>query len=1103
MTPVTNGRKSGFVSRWRKAWEPLQVSSLIVFLLLSAGVILLWYLATTGLRQRQIDNAYATLSAIADFKVQELVEWRRRHLEYGGILMANPAIVDWVASLSANPQDEMRRREVARWLDDVVVRQKFLSAVLVDSRIDRVLANSARGASPREHAARGLAKAIHDRETQLSDLHVVPDLAEAHLDLYVPLFKEDAVVGAFLFRINPRLSLYPMLKSWPLYKSTGESVLLRREGQHAVYLNRLRYVRNEPLTLRVDLDTPNMPEALAVLGMEGPMEGQDYSGDRVLAVMRPVPGTAWCIVTKMRKSEPLEALHSEQRLLTLTGAALINLALFALGFAWYRQKRDLALVQERTEAGRRALAQHYVHLAQYANDIILLADPDWKIIETNERALRSYGCSKEAILGMTLDQFWPLELREESRRLFRKLRQQHVLTFETTHCRADGRKFPVEVSLRFVHESGLQYTQAVIQDITERIQKRLLLERYQALCRHARDIILFVGCDGAILEANDAAAQAYGYSREELLRMNIREVRAMSHRAELAGQLEVAGRQAILFETVHRARSGVEFPVEVSATPVILGEERLILSIIRDVSTRKGVESALKVSEQNLRQVMDIVPQAIYARDSEGRIILVNRRFAELSGKTPDELIAGAFSAPAELAQATDAEVLRARSPVIIPEETWQEPDGTLHVMQTTKTMFLPAGNGKPAVLSVSADITESKHLQEQLLHAQKMESVGRLAGGVAHEFNNLLQAMMGFSEILLGRMRENDPNRADVVEIDKAAKRAGTLTAQLLAYSRKQVMDPRVRNINEIVQGVTGFLNHLLEQSVRLALTLDPRIRSVRVDAGQIEQVLMNLVVNARDAMPSGGTVSISTREAQFVEEDILHIPGAHAGAFVCLSVGDTGVGMDSETRAHMFEPFFTTKAMGKGTGLGLAMVYGIVKQHGGWIDVFSEVGLGSVFRIYLPVAEAEEAQGLLRRETLRIPAEFRGIRILVVEDDDAVRQFAARALKDRGFRVFACDNREEALAVYTRHGMAFDMVFADIVLPDGNGLELARSLCGRSAGMHVLLTSGYLDVHDRWPEIQARPWPFLQKPYSADGLVDAVVESLKTVVKEEGAGG
>lgn len=1097
MKSTSEGRNSGQGAVPVRKWEALSKSSVAVFILLSIGVCALWIYALSGYRQRQLDDAFASLRAIADLKVEELMQWRHSHLDYGESLMRNPATAGWVSSVVESPRDGAARQEAVMWMQGLMQQYDFLDVVLVNPELDVVLASSSSSAAISPGARAGLRKAFDHGAAELSDLHVAPQAQETHLDLYVPIYrgqgKDRIPVGAFLFRIDPGRMLYPVVRSWPLRDESGECLLVRREGHEVVYLNRLRTGANAPLALRTDLSATNFPAALAVLGMEGPVEGLDYRGAAVLAVNQPVPGTGWWLTVKKDRQEIMAALRPLELLLTLTGVALINLALFAFGFSIYRQRKALTLARAREESERFALSRHYLNLAKYANDIILLTDERQKVIEANERALHSYGYTRGGMLALPFKALWPANRRGDCAQALRRTEHEHAVTIETVHCRADGSTFPVEVSLRAIDESGVKWTQAVVRDITERIQRRLFFDRYQALCRNARDIILFVDKTGAILDANEAAERAYEYTREELTRLRIHDIRAASHVDGVDEQLAKAASDGVLFETAHRTKSGRVFPVEVNAAAVTIGGERIILGIIRDITQRKRVEQALISSEQNLKHIMDVVPQVIYARDEGGRIMLVNRRFAEMAGKTQEELTGGVQTAFTEQCRGADADVLRSGKPAFIPEETWTEDDGTIHTMQTTKTVFVPSGQSRPAVLSVSTDISESKQLQAQLLHAQKMESVGRLAGGIAHDFNNLLQAIQGFNEILMNRMDDDDPGRQDAMEIAKAAKRAGILTKQLLAYSRRQVMDPQVRDLNAIIDGALAFLKRLMGETIQMAVNLDAETRPVRVDTSQIEQVLMNLVVNARDAMPSGGRITISTTAVRLTEADVLHIPDAHAGSFVCLSVGDTGMGISEEILPHIFEPFFTTKGLGSGTGLGLAMVYGIVKQHGGWVTVYSQLKMGTIFRLYFPVADQPVESEGHHEEQPMAPDDLRMSRILVVEDEDMVRQFAARALKDRGFLVYSSRTVAEAMETFTEQRGAFDLVFTDVVLPDGNGVDLAKAVRSRKPDVRLLFTSGYMDVRDRWPEIVDQQWLFLQKPYPVAPLIENVIAALK----------
>jgi len=387
----------------------------------------------------------------------------------------------------------------------------------------------------------------------------------------------------------------------------------------------------------------------------------------------------------------------------------------------------------------------------------------------------------------------------------------------------------------------------------------------------------------------------------------------------------------------------------------------------------------------------------------------------------------------------------------------------------------------------------ERSTIEAQLRHTQKMEAIGRLAGGVAHDFNNLLTPITGYSQLLLSRLEDHNPLRKDIEEIKKAAERAASLTRQLLAFSRKQVLQPEVLDLNAVVADMEKLLRRLIGEDIELVTALEPGLESVKADPGQIEQVIMNLAVNARDAMPEGGRLIIKTENVTLDEEHCKVIPEARPGKFVCLSVTDTGVGMDKETLQHIFEPFFTTKEGGKGTGLGLSVVYGIVKQHEGWIDVSSVPGRGATFKVYLPVfygeREAEQQEAISWREL-----QGSGKRILLVEDEAGVRKFATGVLGENGYEVFEAASAKEAMDIFEREKGRFHLVFSDVVLPDKNGLQLVDQLLSRKPGLRILLSSGYTEEKSQWSVIRERGFRFLQKPYALPDLLQAVKEAIET---------
>jgi signal transduction histidine kinase/CheY-like chemotaxis protein len=387
--------------------------------------------------------------------------------------------------------------------------------------------------------------------------------------------------------------------------------------------------------------------------------------------------------------------------------------------------------------------------------------------------------------------------------------------------------------------------------------------------------------------------------------------------------------------------------------------------------------------------------------------------------------------------------------------------------------------------------LQELRETQDQLLQAQKMEAVGRLAGGVAHDFNNLLTAISGYAELLSCDDSLSERAHDDVDQVRKAADQAAALTRQLLAFSRRQPLQPVVMDLNKIVVDMEAMLRRLISEDIELVTVLGENACQTKVDPGQLEQVIINLAVNARDAMPEGGRLTIATREVTLDERACAAIHDARPGSFVCLSIEDTGSGIEREVIDQIFEPFFSTKGPTKGTGLGLAVVYGIIRQHGGWINVYSEPNQGTAFKVYLPsVGSTQSVAAEGAAEGAPEAARGEGQRILLVEDEEAVRNLASRALRENGYDVFEAGAYEEAIELFERENGQFDLIFSDVVLPDKSGIRLIDDLLSRRPDLQVLVSSGYTDQKSQWPIIQEKGLRFLQKPYSIVDLLGTVDE-------------
>jgi PAS domain S-box-containing protein len=506
--------------------------------------------------------------------------------------------------------------------------------------------------------------------------------------------------------------------------------------------------------------------------------------------------------------------------------------------------------------------------------------------------------------------------------------------------------------------------------------------------------------------------------------------------------------------------------------------------------------SALTLQQLLLQKVIDTDPSLIFVKDFDGRFVLVNRAVAEIYACAVEDLL-GKTDADFNTNQAevqhfltNDREVMTSGEPKLIAEEPVTNPaTGVTRWFQTIKVPLVLPGHDR-MMLGVGTDITPRRQLEEQLRQSQKMEAVGRLAGGIAHDFNNVLTAILGYSQMLLADLPEGDQRREDVQEIEHAATRAATLTRQLLAFSRRQVLQPQILDLNGLVENLDKFLRRLIGEDIDLRVRPSPDLWLVSADHGQMEQVIMNLVVNSRDAMPTGGKLTLETAnvtlDSQYAQRHIAVTPGD----YVMLAVSDTGTGMDEETQARVFEPFFTTKASGQGTGLGLSTVYGIVKQSGGNIWVYSEPGRGTTFKIYLPrESRATEPTAAVRRE----PTELTGTEtILLVEDEDAVRSLAGKVLRGLGYTVLEAAQGREAMEIAARQGSGVDLLLTDVVMPEFSGAELSRYLMGLQPSLKVLYMSGYTDEAIIHHGVLSANIAYLQKPFTPTALATKVREVL-----------
>jgi two-component system cell cycle sensor histidine kinase/response regulator CckA len=632
--------------------------------------------------------------------------------------------------------------------------------------------------------------------------------------------------------------------------------------------------------------------------------------------------------------------------------------------------------------------------------------------------------------------------------------------------------------------------------VAERKRIAEKLSQLASIIECSNDAIVIHTLDGTIVSWNVGAESIYGYSAGEVLGQPREIILPDGQPDELNAILEQLklGKRIQLYEAVHIRKDGQRIDVSMMISPVKDASEKVVgaAAITRDISDRKK-------AEERFYKAFNASPEPItIANLADGRFVDVNESFLHVTGFRREEVI-GRTSLELNFWDRTEdykhlVGALEERGSVRDMEITFLAKSGERRTGLNSAEVIDIAG--QKCILAIFKDITERKTLEAKLRQAQKMESIGRLSGGIAHDFNNLLGVIIGYGSVLEERMEVDSDLRKGVQEIKKAGQRAAALTRQLLAFSRQQVLEPKVLSLNTVVADIGKMLLRLIGEDIELTTLLQPELGRVKADQGQIEQVIMNLAVNARDAMPRGGKLMIETRNVE-VDENLAeqHAPTV-PGRYVSLAVTDTGFGMDKETQSHIFEPFFTTKEKDKGTGLGLSVVYGVVKQSGGYIWVNSEVGKGTTFKIYLPRVEA----AVDRDNRQPCVKSLKGSEtILLVEDEESLRALTRSLLVQSGYTVLETNNGARALEIARDYQGSIHLLLTDVVLPGIGGSVLAEKMATQYPAMKVLFMSGYTDNTVAAQGVVEEGTFLLQKPFEPEALRNKVREVFDSAARKD----
>jgi two-component system, cell cycle sensor histidine kinase and response regulator CckA len=757
--------------------------------------------------------------------------------------------------------------------------------------------------------------------------------------------------------------------------------------------------------------------------------------------------------------------------------------------------------RSRIERELRHSQEKYAKMIHSSPDAITLRSlPDRRYLEVSEGFVRLTGYTAEEVIGKTPSEVGIWSDDSPHSEILENLRRDgEVREVEFAFRTKAGEHRYATVSAVQLTLGTESYMLSISRDITERKRVEERLSQLAAIVDSSVDAIIGKTLDGTIVSWNTGAEAVYGYSSAEAVGQSIAILTPAEQQYEGDQLLDrlARGEKIDHHETTRIRKDGRRIIVSFTLSPIHDASGKIVgaSAISRDITERRRVEQDLQRSEARFASLVQDAPYGIYRVTLHGQFLQVNPALVRMLGyQSEAELLncnieTDVYAKPEFRKQLID-DYWRDRNFRDV-EVHWKRKDGERIIVRLSgRPVERPAG--ELAYFEVFAeDITERRFLERQLLQSQKMDAVGRLAGGVAHDFNNLLGVILGQTELLQDELDSSPSVHRRAEAIDHAARRAAELTKQLLAFSRQQFIEPRVVDTNAMVRDIEKLLKRLIGEDVELTIHLQPNAGNIKVDPSQLEQILMNLAVNARDAMPDGGRLILETAYVELDEAYARQHLGAKAGDFVMLVVSDTGTGMDAQTMARIFEPFFTTKTEGRGTGLGLSTVYGVVKQNNGYIMPYSEVGHGTTFRVYFP--RVRETPDL--RDKKSNQEEFaKGCEtILIVEDEEALRELARELLEANGYKVIEAERGEKAIQLVEHSQTSIDLLLTDVVMPGIGGKQLAKALLELRPGLHVLYMSGYTDdvINNRGlPENTL----LLPKPFTRALLLRKVREALDT---------
>ena len=1087
------------------------IRAILVFLIVVAAVLLIAVLHFQRVQRQYRAGIEAQLSTIADLKVRELQQWREERFGDARVLYHNTLFADVVDHYFARPADQSAYEQLQTWLREIQVSYRYAGVQLIDSQGRIRLSVPEQTALTPDQYAQEMAEASRAREVSFLDFHRDAPGDPIHLSLIVPILPGAGAkepIGALVLRIDPDVYLYPLLERWPGLHRTGETLLVRQEGDSVVFLNNLKYHRSAALNLRVPMDDPHLPAARAIQGESGIITGKDYRDRRVAAALQPVPDSPWYMVARMETGEIYAPLRQQLWwVIFMTTAVLLSVGL-AGAFYWERHEKLHYLALSRSRAKHQATLRSI-------GDGVIITDADGMVNYLNPMAESMTGWASDDAQGRPATEIFQVVNEETEEPVDNPaeyvLREgkQVGLANHSLLISKDGRRIPIADSGAPIRTEQDEVFGVVLvfQDQTEERENARRIaaseSRYRGLFEH--------------MESGFALHEVLTDAEEKPIDSRFLEMNAAFTRLTRISRAAIGERVTEVFPDLFSepedwiTRFG---NVALDGTPTQFvacsntlerwfavsaysPEPGTFATILHDITAHKETELELRRNEEWFRTLTETAPDVIILHGLDGTIHYVNHAAESLLGRQPGEVVGRSvvdFFPPDEqtdmrhrqqVRKSGDQETLQYETEII-------DSEGQPVPIEARSTPVRTGAHDETRIMVVARDLRERRALERQLLHAQQVEALGQVAGGIAHDFNNVLNTISNAVQLI-------DMNTTEVPTIGKYLKMAmtsitqgQTITNRLVTFTQQGSSETRSVALQPFLEEMRDIVVHILPKNIEIVVSIPDTPALVKANPDEIRQVLMNLCINAKQAMPDGGGITLGYREPA-PEEVSTHVSDDGGQSFWCVTVTDTGPGIAPEVQEHIFEPFFTTKVRTEGAGLGLAIAHKIVRNHDGWIAVQSIPDEGTTFSIGLPLTTESEPDSVDQPDVLTTPSKTGTARILVVEDDAISQEILIEFLTEKGYRVTAVSDGRSAAEAYEAEPESFDLVITDLGLPELPGQELIGELLAIDPATQAIAITGYVETENTAALLELGFQAVVKKPYQLPVLGDHVEKVLQ----------